>query len=127
MIYLDTHVAAWLYAGLTERLSPAVRDLINTNELAISPMVTLELQYLYETARTAAPGEAVVRDLVSRLDLRVDDEPFSQIVARAVSLTWTRDPFDRIIVGHAALLRSTLVTKDRRIRDHYPQAFWTEP
>ncbi len=55
MIYLDTHVVVWLYAGLTARLRPAARDLLNTSDLAISPMVFLELQYLYETGRTTEP------------------------------------------------------------------------
>ena len=63
MIYLDTHVVVWLYAGLTTRLRPAARDLLNTSDLAISPMVCLELQYLYETGRTTEPGGTVVQDL----------------------------------------------------------------
>src|SRR6266446_4317453 len=37
----------------------------------------------------------------------------------------TRDPFDRIIVGQAALQQRTLVTKDCAMRDHYPYALWT--
>ena len=39
MIYLDTHVVVWLYAGLTTRLTPTARDLLNASDLAISPMV----------------------------------------------------------------------------------------
>ena len=44
MIYLDTHVIVWLYAGLTTRLRPAARDLLNTSDLSISPMVFLQDQ-----------------------------------------------------------------------------------
>ena len=43
MMYLDTHVAVWLYAGLTERFRPVVRERLNTNDLFISPIVILEL------------------------------------------------------------------------------------
>ena len=57
MIYLDTHVVAWLYAGLTACLSPAARDMINDNGLYLSPMVILELHHLHETGRAAAPGK----------------------------------------------------------------------
>ena len=71
MIYLDTHVVVWLYAGLTTRLRPAVRDLLNASDLALSPMVLLELQYLYETGRTTEPGGTVVQDLSQRIGLRV--------------------------------------------------------
>ena len=53
MIYLDTHVVVWLYAGLIERVSQKARDLISAQDLAISPMVSLELAYLQETGRIA--------------------------------------------------------------------------
>ena len=125
MIYLDTHVVAWLYAGLTSRLSPAARDMINDNDLYLSPMVILELHYLHETGRTAAPGKDVVEALTQSVGLRVCDEPFQSIMAQAAEQTWTRDPFDRIIVGHAALRQQILVTKDRNIRAYYPHAFWS--
>jgi len=125
IVYLDTHVVVWLYAGLTARLSRSVRDLLNTSELVISPMVSLELQYLYETGRTTEPSHTVVQDLSQRIGLRIWEEPFQQIVALAIQQTWTRDPFDRLIVGQAALYQTTLVTKDRTIRKHYPRAFWS--
>ena len=67
MIYLDTHVVAWLYAGLKARLSLAAQDLMNDKDLYISPMVLLELQYLYETGRTAAPGKDVVQALTQNV------------------------------------------------------------
>ena len=125
MIDLDTHVVAWLYAGLTVRLSLPVQELLQANDLYISPMVVLELQYLYEIGRTTEPGDVVVLDLSQRIGLRVREEPFQHIITQALRQTWTRDPFDRVIVGQAALHQRTLVTKDRSIREHYPQAFWT--
>lgn len=124
MIYLDTHIIVWLYAAETERLSSTARHHINADEPYISPMVVLELQYLYETGRTTTPGDIVVRELSPRMGLRVCEEPFPHIVSIASSLTWTRDPFDRIIVGHAALRHQVLVTKDSNIREHYPHAVW---
>ena len=125
MIYLDTHVIVWLYAGLTTRVPPAGRTLLNASDLAISPMVLLELQYLYETGRTTEPGRTVVEDLSQRIGLRIYEEPFQHIITLAVQQTWTRDPFDRIIVGQAALHQTTLVTKDRAMRRHYPHALWS--
>ena len=125
MIYLDTHVIVWLYAGLTTRVPPVGRTLLNASDLAISPMMLLELQYLYETGRTTEPGHTVVEDLSQRIGLRLHEEPFRHIITLAVQQTWTRDPFDRIIVGQAALHQTTLVTKDRAMRRHYPDAFWS--
>ena len=55
-IYLDTHVVLWLSEGLVERLPKAARRSIEENDLLFSPMVRLELQYLYEIKRcTRAP------------------------------------------------------------------------
>jgi PIN domain nuclease of toxin-antitoxin system len=42
----------------------------------------------------------------------------------ALGQSWTRDPFDRIIVSQAALRNAPLVTRDQVIRDHYSQAVW---
>jgi len=48
-IYLDTHVVVWLYSGELSLLSEKACQLIEENELLISPLVLLELQYLFET------------------------------------------------------------------------------
>lgn len=126
VIDLDTHVVVWLFAGLTARLSVPVQERLQANDLYVSPMVVLELQYLNEIGRTSETGENVVQDLSRRVGLRVRGDPFHDVITLAVQQTWTRDPFDRVIVGQSALHRRTLVTKDRLIREHYPQAFWVE-
>jgi PIN domain nuclease of toxin-antitoxin system len=124
LIYLDTHVAAWLFAGRVDLFPPAVRTLLDENELLISPIVVLELQYLYEIQRTAEPARVVVESLEDKIGLKVCDQPFPPIIGTALDQQWTRDLFDRILVAHAALRESPLVTRDRTIRDHYPQAVW---
>ena len=50
-IYLDTHVAVWLHAGDVGRLSAEAKRRIEANDLLVSPIVLLELQYLYERKR----------------------------------------------------------------------------
>ena len=124
LIYLDTHVAAWLFAGRVELFPPVVRTLLEENELLVSPIVVLELQYLYEIQRTAEPARVVVESLEDTIGLKVCDQPFPPIIGAALDQQWTRDPFDRILVAHAALRGSPLVTRDQTIRDHYPQAVW---
>ena len=123
MIYLDTHVVAWLYAGLVDHLDAAVIELINAEALLISPMVVLELDYLNETGKTSDPGAVVYQDLQHRIALGLCNKPFAEIIFAANSQKWTRDPFDRIIVAQAALDASLLVTKDPLIHEHYPHAF----
>jgi PIN domain nuclease of toxin-antitoxin system len=81
-------------------------------ELRILPMVALEMQYLHEVDRISENSGVVLADLVS------------SVAAAAVGLGWTRDPFDRLIVAHAALNGATLLTKDRSIRRNYRHAVW---
>ena len=124
MIYLDTHVVVWLYTGLTEKFSEPVRRLINDDEVCISPMVRLELQFLHEIQRVTDDEHRIVSDLANRIGLHVSTEPFDRIVTRALAYSWTRDPFDRLIVAHAALQDSILVSKDRTILTNYAHARW---
>jgi PIN domain nuclease of toxin-antitoxin system len=49
VIYLDTHAVAWLYAKELSRFTSKGLEGLEANELLISPMVSLELEYLYET------------------------------------------------------------------------------
>ena len=69
-------------------------------------------------------GTEVVADLERRIGLRVCDLPFHEVVASAAEQKWTRDPFDRVIMGQAAVNGQPLATRDRRIREHYAHAFW---
>jgi len=125
LIYLDTHVVAWLYAlGKTALPERATQALIATDDIRISPMVRLELQYLYEIGRVSQPPLPVLDTLSAVLDLKLCPAPFPAVVREAESLSWTRDPFDRLIVAQAALFDAPLMTKDTTILQHYPKAFW---
>ena len=124
LIYLDTHVVAWLYAGRVDLLTARAIELINEEELRISPAVILELEYLYEIRRISVAGNVVVQGLSAQLGLHVCDLPFPAVIESAVDQRWTRDPFDRMIVGQAALAGSAVLTKDRTIRKHYRRATW---
>lgn len=125
MIYLDTHVASWLYAGRTGLLTPVARSLIDGNELLVSPMVRLELQYLYEAGKTTEPAAPVVDALAREVGLRMCDLPFADVVEVACGQEWTRDPFDRIIVSQARLRGAPLLTKDTEIHANFDEAVWS--
>jgi PIN domain nuclease of toxin-antitoxin system len=124
VIYLDTHVVAWLYAGELGLFPTGVRSLLETEDLMISPVVELELQCLFELKRTSEPGGMVVDVLEREIGLKRCGLPFRQVIAAALENGWTRDPFDRIIVAQAQLRRTPLLTKDASIRDHYSDAVW---
>ena len=100
------------------------KGLLEREELLISPMVELELEYLFELKRTSERGRVMVDRLETEIGLARCGLPFSQVVAAAVKQDWTRDPFDRIIVGQAQARRLPLLTKDENIRHYYPEAVW---
>ena len=124
MIYLDTHVVVWLYAGQVEKLSDQARELINENHLYVSAIVRLELQYLHEIDRITDEANEILLDLSDRIGLRICDKNFNTIVGRALQFSWTRDLFDRIIVANAALDNTILLTKDQSILENYENAIW---
>lgn len=124
LTHLDTHVVAWLFAGRADLLSARARTSIEEDDLVISPVVVLELQYLWETKRTTEPASVVVDDLASRIGLGLSQALFPAVARKAVELAWTRDPFDRLLVAQAALDGARLVTKDRVIRNHYAASVW---
>ncbi len=125
MILLDTHVAVWIAAGEIARLSdPALSAIDEAASVSLSPITLLEVAYLVEAEKLSAEAAFVVNALTTGAGFRVDDQPLAGVVLHALGATWTRDPFDRLLVGHASLAGVGLVTKDRAIRDHYPAAIW---
>ena len=124
MMYLDTHVAVWLYAGELDRFPKTALERMEENNLFISPAVLLELQYLKEIKRITADPMLIFQTLEETIDLQLCDMAFSKIVTGALSQSWTRDPFDRIITAQAAIQNASLLTKDQIIRRHYSLACW---
>ena len=124
MIHLDTHVVVWLYLGRVDLLPAPVSALIEREDIVISPIVLLELQYLRETGRIQSDPLAMIDDLVRTIELTVSGSAFEEIVREACRHAWTRDPFDRMIVAHAHVDGARLLTKDRTIRRHTRTALW---
>jgi len=89
-------------------------------------MVRLELRTLFETGRVSDPPLPVLDVLEASLGLKVCQAPFPAVVREAEKQTWTRDPFDRLIVAQATLLDSPLASKDTTIHDNYFRAVWNE-
>ncbi len=125
MIYLDTHVVVWLYEGDLSRFPPTALRLLEENDLAISPVVRLELQHLREIERITVGASDVLASLSTTVGLRVCDLPFDQVIVEAMGLDWTRDPFDRIIVATVLARGSRLLTKDRILAEHCQSVVWS--
>jgi PIN domain nuclease of toxin-antitoxin system len=124
VVHLDTHIVCWLYEGRLDLLSAAARDAVERGQLAVSPIVDLELQLLHEIGRILKGSAPVLATLAREIGLQATATEFSILVTAARELTWTRDPFDRLIVADAMLAGARLVTKDRLIRKHCPASVW---
>ena len=108
VILLDTNAFLWL-----ERDHPRSRVLRRSaGRLYVSPATLLELQFLCEIGRIRLKAGVQVDDLSTSLRCAVDDPPAAAWFAAAQSLSWTRDPFDRLIVAHAKYRGWKLATGD---------------
>ncbi len=124
MIFLDTHVLVWLYEGLIDKFSKDIQNKLNSMELFISPMIELELDFLYEIGRINETGVGIVRYLDAHLGVNISRVDFYKVIEEAQHLIWTRDPFDRLIVANASMFQAPLITKDEKIQQHYTLAIW---
>jgi PIN domain nuclease of toxin-antitoxin system len=123
-VHLDTQVIVWLYADPQRAWPAPARQLLSTGNLRYSPMVRLELRYLYEIGRIKVAPEELLAELAEKLDLAECELPFGRVIDQAEPIAWTRDPFDRLIVAYAALAQASLVTADHLIREKFPAAVW---
>lgn len=124
MLFLDTHCLVWLYAKELRHFSKSGLSRLEEESLFISPMASLELEYLFETARIKVPSIEITTYLADRLELQIDPVSFLPIAERSLEMKWTRDPFDRLITAQAEFHDADLLSKDRTILEHYARAIW---
>ncbi len=124
MTYLDTHVAIWLLKGPHDLPKRVQQTIEAEDDLRISPIVLLDLQNLHEIGRLTDPPEDLIAELAAAIGLRVCDFPFALVIRQAMRETWTRDPFDRVIVAHARARNAPLISFDELVRKNYDLAVW---
>lgn len=123
-VFLDTHAVLFLHAGLVEEFGADSKHLLSVGTLTFSPAVRLEMKSLHECGKLVVDPDLVLGRVASELGLCIAGDSLASVADRAMGLTWTRDPFDRLIVANADLHGAALVTRDRRILDHYKRAVW---
>ncbi len=105
---------------------PTVCHLLEMAPLRYSPAARLELHYLFEIGRIKATLEDLLTEISPLLGLSECRQPFAAVVENATNLTWTRDVFDRLIVGQALAAGARLISRDPLIREHFADAVWAE-
>jgi len=123
-IHLDTHAVVWLYAGRGDLFPSRLLDRIERADLYISPFVLLELQFLREVGKVNVKVDKFLREMKDELGLKLCPSPFASVALEAVRISWTRDPFDRVIVAQALVNEARLITRDSVILKHYRAACW---
>ncbi len=101
-----------------------MRDLLESEEAFVSPIVELELTYLYEVGRVTEPADAPLSGLRKTIGLQTADVSLAALVEAAAKLDWTRDPFDRMIAAQAIVADAPLITADRTILANLSLATW---
>jgi PIN domain nuclease of toxin-antitoxin system len=125
LAYLDTHIAVFLHDGLVERLTQAAKREIEASDLLISPIVLLELEYLFRRKKIGIPPRDLYHTIHVDFGVSMCGLPFAKVADAALDIAWTSDPFDRLIVAQAKANRTApLITKDELIRVQYPMAIW---
>jgi PIN domain nuclease of toxin-antitoxin system len=84
----------------------------------------LELYVLHEIGRLRRDPESIFDQTARATGLTVSSASLASVVSHATSLSWTRDPFDRLIVANAMADGCKLLTADEHIRTHFADAIW---
>lgn len=115
---LDTHFVLWIVTG-SDRLAdfPWIE---RYRPWGVSPISLLEIQYLAEIGRVEVRNPEFSDALANDPRFVIDEIPMVPLIRRAIELTWTRDPFDRLIAAHSSVRRLPLCTTDRNICLHHP-------
>ncbi len=123
-LFLDTHIVIWLFQRDPARFSQKALNLIDSSDLFIPTVSLLELQFLYEIGKITIEPSIIVGELRETITLLSVHTDFADLVQAALPLSWTRDPFDRLIVAEVNFHKAKLLTKDNRILKHFAPAVW---
>jgi PIN domain nuclease of toxin-antitoxin system len=79
---------------------------------------------LHEIGRARDPAPVMLAALRQSIGLEVADVSLRELSSVAIGLSWTRDPFDRMIAAQAIIADAPLLTADRAILANLPLATW---
>lgn len=122
--FLDTHAAVALWRGDVDAFGHRSQDLLERSAIFVSPVVRLELALLEEIGRLSVVPDEIVGALTLDCGVTLSNDPIQSVVAKAMDLHWTRDPFDRLLVATAILHQAPFVTRDKLIHEHLKTAVW---
>ena len=112
-VLLDTHFLLWIVLD-SDRLE-AFPWLDNYRPWGISPVSFLEIQFLAEVDRLEVRQPQFLEAVATDSRFVIDEVPLLALVEKALPLSWTRDPFDRVLAAHSQARRIPLCSLDQQI------------
>jgi PIN domain nuclease of toxin-antitoxin system len=114
---LDTHFLVWIVSNSSRiKNYPWLQDY---QPWSISPVSLLEIQLLAEVGRRHIDNPRFTQEVMADLRFQLDDVSVAALLLRSLELSWTRDPFDRLIASHSLLRRVPLCSVDSVMLKHH--------
>jgi PIN domain nuclease of toxin-antitoxin system len=114
---LDTHFLIWI---LTK--SKRLKEFAWLDEYrpwGLSPVSILELQFLWEAGKLHIHDVSFITALLADRRFIVDDVSIMTLTQKAMNVSWTRDPFDRLLAAHSLARRAPLCSVDIAVLDNH--------
>lgn len=112
-VLLDTHILLWI---LTESDSlKKVEWFKRPLHWIISPISLLEIKFLQECGKIKLEFDGLIAHLNEDIRFEIDNPSIEELCFKAFSITWTRDPFDRLLVAHSIVRAMPFGTLDKVI------------
>ncbi|MBI4412305.1 MAG: PIN domain-containing protein [Deltaproteobacteria bacterium] len=116
-VLIDTHVLIWVLTKSGKLKGLPWIDRFSV--LTVSPISLLEIRLLREIRRLSVDFTEILANLKQDERFCIDNASLDELCATAYDLSWTRDPFDRLLVAHSIVSDLPFGTEDVKIREHY--------
>ncbi len=125
---VDTHTLVWFLAKdkkLSGKVIEILRKVEHGEETVIIPTIVLaEIMYICEKKKAKLSFRSIMDMLKDSVNYLVCDLDFDTLI-KAMELDKIREIHDRIIVASALLTDSTILTKDKNIKESgYVKTIW---
>ena len=114
---LDTHFVVWI-ASDSRRLKK-YPWLPKYQPWGVSPVSLLEIQFLAELGRGEIDSPRFFQEITADPRFQFDDAPLTALIQKALELSWTHDPFDRLIAAQSLVRRVPLCSVDAVTLDNH--------
>ena len=107
---LDTHFLIWI-TGNAKRIR-RYPWLSQYEPWGVSAISFLEIQLLTESGKLNLRNPQFTEAVLSDARFAVDEVPLVALIQKSLQLSWSRDPFDRLIAAHSLARRVPLCSVD---------------